>query len=85
MARTEVWFNPIIEPTKALNPPKSKVIFLLQPLVSIILIRKAKGGIFCHAKRINIGAQFNPTVTLGTQKCIGKIPSLINKLEIKIN
>ncbi len=46
--------------------------------------KKAKGGIFCHASKINIGIQFNPAVTLGTQKWTGNTPNFMNRLTTKI-
>ena len=44
---------------------------------------KANGATFCTVKIKNRGIQSKPEDTLGTQKCMGKMPNLIKVLKTK--
>jgi hypothetical protein len=69
----------------ALNPPITKKGSANQEEFSTKFTKNKKGGSFCQVNIKNIGTHPNPLTTLGTQKCIGKTPSLITSLKAKIH
>lgn len=77
--RIEVWFRPPIAP-KIADKIILKYKILLIILYEIIII----GAIFCHDIKSNELFQFNPSITIGSQKWNGEAP-IFNKSDIKIN